>query len=195
MLINFGYTVSDSFIAEGRTNFLTFSFGVWEFPDECVMCGGGMSLVQWSITSDPNGGTVYGYGDGAIDKFISVNQYGYDIDLITVTSTYAPLTGGTKYWLNLSNAAARNGGPVYWDENSGEGCGSPGCPSQAYQTGVGMIPSEAFTLTGCGACGCEGNQGRCTLQSAGSTPEPGSIVLFVSGVFCLAGLLRRKLSL
>ena len=37
---------------------------------------------------------------------------------------------------------------MYWDENSGVGCQSPGCPSQAQEDTIGTIPSEAFTLTG-----------------------------------------------
>jgi uncharacterized repeat protein (TIGR03803 family) len=37
---------------------------------------------------------------------------------------------------------------VYWDENSGVGCQSPGCPSQAQENTLGTIPSEAFSLEG-----------------------------------------------
>ena len=28
------------------------------------------------------------------------------------------------YWLNLQNATSAGGDPVYWDENSGVGCGT-----------------------------------------------------------------------
>ena len=35
---------------------------------------------------------------------------------------------------------------MYWDENSGVGCQSPGCPSQAQENTLGTIPSEAFSL-------------------------------------------------
>jgi len=54
---------------------------------------------------------------------------------------------GTSY-LNLQNAVVGSGDPVYWDENSGIGCHSQGCPSQAYQNSVGTIPSEAFDVVG-----------------------------------------------
>ena len=111
------------------------------------------------------------------DKYISSNQYGYNIDLITFNTGGVPLSAGT-YWLNLYNATVASGDPVYWDENSGVGCQSSGCPSQASESALGTIPSEAFTI----------NPG-----GNGSTPEPSSIMLFGSGLLGLAGLLRRKL--
>ena len=161
-------------------------FGVWEFP------GDSLSSIDWSITSGENGGTVYGSGTatksgsnsgGSLsDKFITTNQYGYDIDMATVSgiavgSGSGNLPAGT-YWLNLQNATVPSGDPVYWDENSGAGCKSNGCPSSASESSVGTIPSEAFTI----------NTG-----STGTTPEPSSIMLFGSGILGLAGLLRRRL--
>ena len=52
--------------------------------------------------------------------------------------------------MNLQNASVPSGDPVYWDENSGVGCESGGCPSQAYDNSVGTIPSESFTMDGSG---------------------------------------------
>ena len=96
-------------------------------------------------------------------------------------------SGGSGF-LTLSNACTTSGcssNPIYWDENSGVGCGGtqpPGgganCPSTAYENTIGTIPSEAFTLTG---------------QGPGTTPEPSSLALFGSGVLGLGGLLRRRL--
>ncbi len=197
--INNGYVVSDSFVAGESGTFLAFDLGVWELPRPCALCG--MTSVQWSITSGENSGTMYGYGtafgDSLSDKFLSINSYGYEIDLIRVDGAIFPnyFTPGQTYWLNLWNAVVPGAGPVYWDENGGAGCGGNGggknCPSLASENFVGTIPSEAFTFEGC-ACGC--NQ-SCSLESAGSTPEPSSIVLFGSGVLCLAGVLRRRLNL
>jgi len=171
--INFGYVVSDTFVG-GDNGVQVFQFGVWEFP------GDTMTSVDWSITSGENSGTVYGSGTASggslTDKFISTNQYGYYIDLITVAGLDVFVSSGTTYWLNLQNAAVPSGNPVYWDENSGAGCGGTGCPSQASESAIGTIPSEAFTING-----------------GGSTPEPGGIVLFASGILGLAGVLRRKL--
>jgi hypothetical protein len=172
--INFGYIVSDTFQGDG-SNVSGFAFGVWEFPGDV------MSSVDWSITSGENSGTVYGSGTASgsnlTDKFISTNQFGYDVDAITVGGLNVATTSGTTYWLNLQNAAVPSGDPVYWDENSGAGCGGSGCPSKASESAVGTIASEAFTING----------------GSGTTPEPSSIMLFGSGILGLAGVLRRKL--
>ena len=125
-----------------------FEFGVWEFP------GDTMTSVDWSVTGSENGGTVLGSGTASgadlTDKFLSTNQYGYNIDVIDVSGLDVNLNAGT-YWLNLQNAVVPSGDPVYWDENSGNGCGGSdgkggGCPSQASESAVGTIPSEAFTI-------------------------------------------------
>ena len=182
--INFGYVVSDSFFA-GGTDVSGFMFGVWEFP------GDTLTSVDWSITSGENSGTVYGSGTASganlKDSFISTNQYGYNIDKITVTGLNVGLGGGNTYWLNLQNAYVPSGDPVYWDENSGAGCMSNGCPSSASESALGTIPSEAFTVNG-----------YCLAGGAGSadcapSPEPASFLLLSSGILGLAGLLRRKL--
>ncbi len=173
--INFGYIVSDSYIASG-SSVTNFSFGVWEFP------GDTMSSVDWSITGGENSGTMFGSGTASganlTDTFISTNQFGYDIDKISVTGLNVPELSGVTYWLNLQNAAVPSGDPVFWDENSGVGCGGTGCPSSASESAVGTIASEAFTIGG---------------GSGGTTPEPSSIMLFGSGILGLAGVLRRKL--
>src|SRR5271169_1786281 len=167
--INFGYIVSDTFVASSSVT--GFSFGVWEFPGDV------MSSVDWSITTQENGGSTIGSGTASnlTDKFVSSNQFGYDIDLITAAGLNVATTSGTTYWLNLQNAVVPSGDPVFWDENSGTGCKSNGCPSMASESSVGTIPGEAFTISG------------------GSTPEPSSIMLFGSGILGLAGVLRRKL--
>src|SRR5208282_289097 len=166
--INFGYVVSDQYTADNMT-VTGFMFGVWEFPGDVL------SSVDWSITSGENSGTTFGSGTASgknvTDQFISDNQYGYDIDKITVSGLSVPEVSGTKYWLNLQNATVPSGDPVYWDENSGK--------ASASESAVGTIPSEAFTIN--------------TSGSSGSTPEPSSIMLFGSGILGLAGVLRRKM--
>ena len=139
--INFGYVVSDSFVNSGSA-VTGFDIWAWEYPGDV------MTSVDWSITSAPNGGTVYGSGTvGVTDTFISTNQFGYDIDKISASGLNVGTFGGTFY-LNLQNAVIPSGDPVYWDENSGVGCQSSGCPSQAYESAVGTIPSESFDITG-----------------------------------------------
>jgi hypothetical protein len=170
--INFGYTVSDTFVAEG--SLMSIEFGTWEFPGDTML------TVDWSVTTAENGGTTLGSGTASVnDRFISSNQFGYDIDLITLNTPVVSLTLGTTYWLNLQNAVIANGDPVFWDENSGVGCSGSGCPSSASESAIGTIPSEAFSINGGGP----------------GTPEPSSILLFGSGILGLVGVLRRKLTL
>jgi len=176
--ISHSFIVSDTYIAQG-SNVTGFSLGAWEFTGDTVIS------LDWSITSRENGGTVFGSGTAKtsggtggklVDTFVSTNQTGYDIDKITVSGLNVPELSGTTYWLNLDNAVVPSGDPVFWDENSGKGCGGTGCPSKASENAVGTIPSEAFTIGG-----------------SGTTPEPGSILLFGSGILGLAWVLRRKL--
>src|SRR5271166_1637067 len=179
--INFGYTVSDSYVA-GGTLVTGFAFGAHEFPGDTV------TSVEWILStgpcSNPQGGcgTVLGSGTASgnnlTDKFLSYNQFGYQIDLITVSNLNVLENSGTEYWLTLANAVLPSGDPVFWDENSGKGCHSNGCPSTAYENTIGTIPSESFTINGTGG---------------GTTPEPSSIMLFGSGVVGLLAVLRRKL--
>src|SRR5271166_589236 len=148
--INFGYIVSDTFTTGANDVGVSgFMFGTWEFPGDVL------SSVDWSITTGENGGNVLGSGTASgknvTDQFISTNQYGYDIDKITVSGLNVFQSGAGPYWLNLQNAAVPSGDPVYWDENSGVGCGGvngtgQGCPNSASESAVGTIPSEAFTI-------------------------------------------------
>jgi hypothetical protein len=90
------------------------------------------------------------------------NQFGYHLCNETGSIPGVAMNAGT-YWLNMGNAVVNTGDPVYWDENSG--------PSSASQNDGGILGSESFTILG---------------SSGGTTPEPGSIVLFGSLNFCLA---------
>ena len=177
--INFGFIVGDSFtISSGTTAINGFSFGAWLIP------GDTLTSVEAEINSEPFlSGTQY------FDQQVSLtasgcfaNQYGYDVCTETASFNGPTLSNGT-YWLSLDNAVVPSGDPVYWDENSGVGCHSQGCPAQDWFNGEGTIPSEAFTVDGSPA----------STTTTGSTPEPGSLLLFASGFALAAGFLRRKL--
>lgn len=65
-----------------------------------------MTSVDWSFTSSSNGGTVYGSGTASglnlADQFISINQYGYDIDKTTPSGLRVTIpVGPTAHWLTL----------------------------------------------------------------------------------------------
>ena len=160
--INFGYVVSDSFKLSANGLVSGFDFYVWAYPGDTAL------TVDWSITSAEFGGTTYGSGTASLSSsFISSNQYGYDIDKLSVSGLYVKLGnfGGT-YWLNLANATTSFGDPLFWDENSG--------PSSASESAVGTIASEAFRISGT------------------SVPEPSIVLMYGSSALCLVGLLRRK---
>jgi hypothetical protein len=103
----------------------------------------------------------------------SRNQNGFNVCLESASFSPVNLDPGT-YWLNLQNAFVNPGDPAFWDENSG--------PSQASENSVGTIPSESFTLLGTNG-----------TSTTGTVPEPGTVILFGSGILGLAGMLRRNL--
>jgi|NGEPerStandDraft_6_1074524.scaffolds.fasta_scaffold99162_2 hypothetical protein len=171
-IINSGYTVSDSMALTQGSRLTGFNFDVWVFHDTPL-------TVDWSITALENGGTVYGSGTASLTTtFLFTNQDGYDVDQETVSGLNLQLSAGF-YWINLQNATTSQDSPVFWDQNGGIGCQSPGCPSQAYLSYYGSIPSESFQIIG--------------SSGTGAIPEPGSILLLGSVTFGLLGIFRRRL--
>lgn len=171
--INLGYIVSDTFTLTASSSTLNgMQFGAWVYPGDVLQ------TAEVSLTSLAEGGTTY------FDQTVNFTQSNcgtgsFGLYYCTETTSFSPvqMAAGT-YWLNIQNASAGNGDPVYWDENSGYGCTAPGCPSQAFQSSTGTIPSESFTILG-------------SAGGGGSTPEPSSLLLFSSGVAGAAVWLRR----
>jgi len=176
--INEGYIISDSFnISTPNTTLNSLSFGAWILPGDVV------TSVGVLITSQPMFGTIY-YNQqiGITQSGCFTNNYGFNVCTETGSFSGPNLAQGT-YWLNLENATVSNGDPVYWDENSGIGCQSQGCPSQACEGNCeSSIPSEAFTLLG-------------TSSGTGTVPEPASLALVGGGFFAVVETLRRRLHL
>ncbi len=172
--INFGFALGDSFTISGANGTVGgLSFGAWLTP------GDTLESAEVSLTEYPISGTVY------FDQVVNFTQTGcflnnYAYDVCTETGTFnGPTLNNGTYWVNLQNAVSTDGDPVYWDENSGVGCHSPGCPSEGSAGLDGTLPSEAFTILGTGG--------------TGSTPEPGSLFLFAGGLVSTAAFLRRRL--
>jgi hypothetical protein len=165
--INTGFIVSDSFTLGSNSQVNGLTFSAWLYPGDLLLDG------EVSITSAEFGGTTY--FDQVVDFTQTrcvINQYGYNVCNETASFGDVNLNAGT-YWLTLENAQTNTtNDPVFWDENSG--------PSSASENEVGTIPSESFTLFGSGS-------------GLGTTPEPGSIMLFGSGILGMAGVLRHKL--
>ena len=140
--INFGFIVSDTFVVgNSGATIGGLSFAAWLIP------GDTLSTVEVSITSGELGGTTYfdktvNFSQSACTK----NSFGYDVCTETASFAGPNLSAGT-YWVNLQKASVPSGDAVFWDENSGVGCQSSGCPSTASENMVGTIASEAFEVT------------------------------------------------
>jgi hypothetical protein len=176
--INFGFVVSDTFtISGGNTSVTGLSFGAWLYP------GDTLTSAEVDITSMENGGTTF------FDQVVNFTQSGcrvnvYGFDVCTETGSFnAGIFANGTYWLNLQNASVPSGDPVYWDENSGVGCTSPGCPSMPSENAGGSIESESFTVLGSAT----------TTSTTTSVPEPSSLMLFATGILGVGAFVRRKL--
>jgi hypothetical protein len=175
--INFGFVVTDTFtVSNGNGRIGGMDFWTWLDP------GDTLDSVEVQIGIEAFGNTLMDLTVGVTQSNCFVNQYRYDVCLETSTFNGPNLGNSGNYWVTLSNAVTAGGNPVYWDENSGAGCQSPGCPSLAENNSLGSLPSEAFTLTAQG-----------TTTTTGSTPEPDSILLFGAGALAVVGRLRAKL--
>lgn len=170
VVINFGFQVADSFTVPANSSVQGLHFVYWDDTRTDVV-----TTVDMALGANPLPESGYQTLTGVTNTFLGINQYGYS--LFQADFSFATIGWSGDGWITLQNACTTSGcsvvTPIYWDENNG--------PSMAVETILGSIPSEAFTLTG----------GETTT---GSTPEPGTIMLFGSGILGLAGTLRCKLS-
>ena len=168
--INFGFAVSDSFQLATTSTVNGLEFAAWLFPGDVL------ESVEVSITSGELGGTTYFDGTVSITQgSCFANNFGFHVCNESGSFSGVNLNAGT-YWLNLQNAVVNTGDPIYWDENSG--------PSQASEQSIGTIPSESFTILG--------STGTSTTSTNETTPEPGTGLLFATGMITVAGLISRK---
>jgi PEP-CTERM motif len=171
--INYGFSVSDSFLVTSNSLIQGLDFVYWVFPD-----GEKLTTVDMQVGSTSFGGGIQTL-TGVTNTYLGANSYGYS--LYDASYTFAGIQWSGPGFVTLSNACSTSGcsvEPIYWDENMGWGCTSPGCPSIAYENANGQIPSETFTLAG--------------STGGGTTPEPGSILLFASGIVAVVRRVGRK---
>jgi hypothetical protein len=176
--INFGFSVTDSFtVANGNGSIGGLNFYAWLFPGDTI------TSVEVQVGNAQFGNNLMDMQVNLTQSSCFANNFGYNVCLESSTFN-GPNLGNGNYWVTLQNANVPSGDPVYWDENSGIGCQSQGCPSQADCNSCitkQLIYSEAFTLTAQG-----------TTTSTGTTPEPGSILLFGTGFVGVLARLRKK---
>jgi hypothetical protein len=175
--LNFGFAVSDTFHISGSHFLIGLDFWAWLDPGDIA------TSVEVAI-----GSSGY-FTNDIMDTTVSLTQSNcfsnnFGLDVCNEHAFLNQAIGTGNYFLTLENATTVEGQPVYWDENSGVGCRSTGCPSSAQENTLGTLPSEAFTLSAVEST---------TTTSSTSTPETSSIMLFGSGILGLAGVLRRKL--
>ncbi len=175
--VNFGFSVSDSFQVPTNSVFHGWFWIIWDASTTDLPTTQDLAFGSTSF-----GGTPETYNVTS-NTFLGTNQFGYNLYQSFAAIDDVPWSGAG--YVTLSNVCTTSGcsvsNPIYWDENSGAGCMSPGCPSTAYENTIGSIPSEAFTLVG-------------TTGTSTTTPEPSSIMLLGSGILGLAGVLRRRLN-
>jgi len=176
--INFGFVTTDSFtVANNNGNIGGMNFWAWLAPGDTA------TSVEVQIGNQEFGNNLLDVTVALTQSSCFLNGFGFDVCLESSTFNGPNLANG-NYWVSLGNATTMQGNPLYWDENSGVGCMSQGCPSSAQENTLGTIPSEAFTLSYIETT---------TTTSSGTTPEPGSILLLGAGLLAVAGRLRSKL--
>ncbi len=179
--INLGFAVSDTFhLSSTALSLDGVDFWAWIEPGDTAIS------VEIAI-----GSTGY-FSNDLFDETVLLtpsncfsNNFGFDVCQEQSANFIGPALPAGNYYLTLENATTQEGNPLYWDENSGVGCHSPGCPSLAEDNGLGTVPSEAFTVNS--------YIETTTSSGTGTTPEPSGIMLFGAGLLAVARRLRGKL--
>jgi hypothetical protein len=165
------FSVADSFTLTSASTIGSFSAGLWVLPGDTA------KSLSWAITTgapDFNGGTVLFSGSGNLNNVsLGAANYGYNLYTSTLSGLNVSLAAGT-YYLELFNTSSALGGQVGWDWNYGA--------STAFVNVFGstQLSSESFTIYG---------------TTAATTPEPGTMLIFGTGVLGLLGAVRRRFSM
>ncbi|MEP7362396.1 MAG: PEP-CTERM sorting domain-containing protein [Acidobacteriota bacterium] len=170
----FSQTISNGFVATGTGIATSLDFGVW------VTSGLTPTTVSWALGTSAFGSEISSGSTPQVGfAFFGANGFGYDVYTATVGGLSGLLSSGSTYYLTLGGANdSANSQFVAWDVN----LGPTTCSFAVSGSPVGD----------CGAGG--GNSFTIFSDSNSAVPEPASIVLFGSGMLCLAALRRRRLS-
>ena len=166
----FNQSISDGFVATASGTAYSLDFGVW------VPAGTTPTTVSWWLGTTAFGSDISSGSTAQVGYTFLFNNGGWDVYDAHVAGLSGSLSAGGSYWLTLGNAN-NSGGDQFdaWDINNG--------PANC-QFAVGGVPQ--------GGCGFGGE--AFTINSS-PTPEPGSMMMFGTGILGLAGVLRRKINL
>ncbi|MEO8725900.1 MAG: PEP-CTERM sorting domain-containing protein [Acidobacteriaceae bacterium] len=165
--INNTFSVTNSFTLGGTSTVNNATFSNWLTPGDTA------TSVDWLVTTAAFGGTTLGSGTASLTGVDQgINGFGFDVVSQTFSLSGLGLAAGT-YFLQLQNEVVSGGDPGYWGESGG--------PSTAFDSALGQIPSESFSISGTGVL-------------PPPIPEPSSLVLLGTGLLGAAGALRRKFS-
>ena len=172
-----GQTISDGFVATGSGTADNLDFGLW------VPTGTTPTAVSWWLGTSVFGSDVSSGSMAQVGySYVLTNGFGYDVYTAHVTGLSGSLTVGGAYWLTLGNANNSSGNQFdAWDVSAGPAsCDFAVGGVFQGDCGFGLgVEGEAFTIN----------------SSGSSTPEPGTLIMFGSGILGLAGVLRRKINL
>ena len=183
-----GFSVADNFTLSSGANVTSVNFWEWVAPND-PLTSVDWAILDNSVPTDPIGsGSVLfsgtASGGGLTDTFVEDNSFSYQIDEISFSTGSLSLGAGT-YWLLLQNAVNTNG--VFWDQSDG--------PSVAYQNTLGALAQGVGNCGGIsGAGGPSCSESFQIVGDNTATPEPGSLMLFGSGILAVVGVLRRRLN-
>ena len=166
----FNQSISDGFVATASGTAYSLDFGVWVTP------GTTPTTVSWWLGTTAFGSDISSGSIAQVGYTFLFNNGGWDVYDAHVAGLSGSLSAGGSYWLTLGNANDSAGDQFdAWDINNG--------PANC-QFAVGGVPQ--------GGCGYGGE--AFTINSS-PTPEPGSMMMFGTGILGLAGVLRRKINL
>ena len=166
----FNQSISDGFVATASGTAYSLDFGLWVTP------GTTPTTVSWWLGTTAFGSDISSGSAAQVGYTYLFNNGGWDVYDVNVTGLSGSLSAGGTYWLTLGNANDSAGDQFdAWDVNNG--------PANC-QFAVGGVPQ--------GGCGLGGE--AFTINSS-PTPEPGTLIMFGSGILGLAGVLRRKINL